>query len=378
MLPFHGNTPGKECQMPKKKKEPEIKLPAVTQLPSGAYHARVQINGRRQSITADTEEECIAKWMALRHSVIEAEDKPKKKRKTLEEAVTEYINARKEFCSPATIYGYERYKKNTFQSMMQANVYTTTDDQWQAAIKAEKRLGRSPKYIENAWSLMASSIESVTKHRPEVMLYPEEKNERPFLDPEQIDTFVAAIKGQPLEIPALLCLTSLRRSEMIALKWDKVDFKKKIIYVQGSRVRGADGLVEKKQNKNKTSRRIVPIIPPLMEALQAADRSGEYVCAMTGDLTLTRINQVCAANGLPEVGLHGLRHSFASLAYHLGMPEKVAMEIGGWKDSSTMHKIYTHLAQKDIAKRAQEFSDYFDEEKRKEKAKSGNASGNEK
>ena len=74
MLPFHGNTPGKECQMPKKKKEPEIKLPTVTQLPSGAYHARVQINGRRQSITADTEEECIAKWMALRHSVIEAED----------------------------------------------------------------------------------------------------------------------------------------------------------------------------------------------------------------------------------------------------------------------------------------------------------------
>jgi len=144
--------------MSKKKKEPEIALPTIKQLASGAFHTRIQINGRRESITADTEEECIAKWMALRHSIIEAEDKPKRKKKTLEEAVTEYINARKDFCSPATIYGYERYKKNTFQGMMQSNVFTTTDEQWQAAIKAEKRLGRSPKYIENSWSLMASSM----------------------------------------------------------------------------------------------------------------------------------------------------------------------------------------------------------------------------
>ena len=88
---------------------------------------------------------------------------------------------------------------------------------------------------------------------------------------------------------------------------------------------------------------------------------------MSGDLTLTRINQVCRANGLPEVGLHGLRHSFASLAYHLQIPEMIAAEIGGWNDLSTMHNIYTHLAQKDIEKRSQDFADYFDSEKRKAK-----------
>lgn len=90
---------------------------------------------------------------------------------------------------------------------------------------------------------------------------------------------------------------------------------------------------------------------------------------MTGDLTLTRINRVCRENDLPEVGLHGLRHSFASLAYHLQIPEMIAAEIGGWNDLSTMHKIYTHLAQKDIEKRSRDFSDYFDPEKRKEKEK---------
>ena len=72
-----------------------------------------------------------------------------------------------------------------------------------------------------------------------------------------------------------------------------------------------------------------------------------------------RINEICATNGLPKVGNHGLRHSFASLAYHLQIPEKIAMEIGGWADDGTMHKIYTHLAQKDIAKRAQDFRNFF-------------------
>lgn len=352
----------------------KMKVPKARQLPSGSWFCRVRVDGKDIPITRDTEKEAVAEAMAVKYGIKEAEKKAKRKKKTLEEAVTEYIAARKDFRSPATIYGYERYKKNTFQGMMQADVFTSTDEQWQNAIKAERRLGRSPKYIENSWSLMAASIEEATGKRPEVMLYPEEKNERPFLDPEQIDVFVGAIKGQSLEIPALLCLSSLRRSEMIALKWDKVDFKKKIIYVQGARVRGENGLVNKKQNKNDTSRRTIPIIPPLYEALQNVKQRGEYVTTMTGDLTLNRVNKICRESGLPEVGLHGLRHSFASLAYHLGIPEKIAMQIGGWKDAATMHKIYVHLAQRDIAKCAQDFSDYFDADKRK--AKNGNENGN--
>lgn len=355
--------------MGRRKKEPDVKLPKIEQLPSGAFHTRVLIDGRRVSITKDSHEECVAEYLALKHGVMEAKEKENKKTKTLEEAVSEYIESRKGYRSPSTIYGYERYKKNTFQSMMKVNVFTATNEQWQQAIKEEKKLGRSPKYIENAWSLMAASIEAVTKKRPEVMLFPEEKNERPYLEPDEIDTFVAAIKGMDVEIPALLCLSSLRRSELLALKWDKVDLKKKVIYVQGARVRGENGLADKKQNKNDKSRRVVPIIPPLYEALQKVEKKVEYVCTMTGDLTLTRINQVCRANDLPEVGLHGLRHSFASLAYHLQIPEMIAAEIGGWNDLSTMHNIYTHLAQKDIEKRSRDFSDFFDPDKRKEKDK---------
>ena len=53
------------------------------------------------------------------------------------------------------------------------------------------------------------------------------------------------------------------------------------------------------------------------------------------------------------------------------------MEIGGWADDGTMHKIYTHLAQKDIAKRAQDFRNFFSSIP-SANGKIGNKIGNEK
>lgn len=346
-------------------KKQNIKLPTVTRLPSGSYHTRCMVDGKRIPITADTEKEVIARYMALKHGVIEAKKEKKAQHKTLEAAVTEYIESRKGHRSPSTIYGYEQNKRNTFQSVMQANVFTTTDDQWQQAIRREKQLGRSPKYIKNAWFLMAASIEAATGRRPKVLLYPKETKQREYLEPDQIDKFVAAIKDTDIEIPALLCLSSLRRSEMLALTWDNVDLKKKVIHVHGAQVRAAGGMVEKAQNKSDKSRRTIPIIPPLHAALQAAERTSDHVVTLPADTILEKTKAVCEANGLPPVGLHGLRHSFASLAYHLQIPEMIAAEIGGWNDLSTMRNIYTHLSQADIAKRAQDFSNYFDPEKRK-------------
>lgn len=346
--------------MGRKKKKPEVKLPAITQLPSGSWRTRIYIDGHTVSITKPTYDECAAEYLALKHGVMDAQKASNKKRKTLEEAVTAYIEQRVGHRSPATIAGYERNLRNTFQMAMNWNIYTTPDSKWQEAIREERRKGHSAKYIKNAWFLMAASIEAATGRRPEVNLYPNESEERQWLEPEQINTFVAAVKGTPVEIPALLCLSSLRRSEMLAVKWENVDLKKKTIRVQGATVRGSTGLVEKQQNKTDKSRRAVPIIPPLLSALEAVERTSGYVVTMGGDTALKQVNKICRENGLPEVGLHGLRHSFASLAYHLQIPEMIAAEIGGWNDLGTMHKIYTHLAQSDIAERAKAFSDYFD------------------
>lgn len=345
--------------MGRKKKAPEVALPKIEQLPSGAWHTRVLIDGRRVSITKNSYDECAAEYLALKNGLIEAREKKDNKSVTLEEAVKNYIASKEDFLSPSTIAGYEKFRRNMLQGMMKQNIFTASNDQWQAAIRQERKTGKSPKYIKNGWMFFSACIVAAGATHPDVMLYPPEQNERAYLTPDEIDKFVEAIKGHRFEIPYLMCLSSLRRSEMIAMDWANVDLENKVMHVRGAIVMGANGLVQKPQNKTAKSRRSVPIIPPLLEALkQQTSKTGKVVTA-SAETIYNNLGKICTAAGITVVDLHGLRHSFASLAYHLQIPEMIAAEIGGWSDLSTMHTIYTHLAQKDIAKRSRDFCDYF-------------------
>lgn len=185
--------------------------------------------------------------------------------------------------------------------------------------------------------------------------------EKLFLEPEQIKTFVIANKNEPCLITSLLALSSLRLSEICALDWKNIDLKKRRILVEGAKVRSPDNkYVEKQTNKNVSSRRYIPIMmDELYDALNACENKTGKVYNGHPNVICQQINRVCKANSLPCVGTHGLRHSFASLAYHLGMPEKIAMQIGGWSDRDTMSKIYTHLAQADIGKYETKMTDFY-------------------
>ena len=344
----------------KSKKNVDLKIPKITQLPSGSFTTKVMLNGQRHTITKDTEEECAAAAIAIKYKAMQIKKGERNGIKTLSDAIDEYIEAREGSASPSTLYCYRLYKKSRFLSMMQSNVYTVTDEQWQAAIKRESR-GLSPKYIKNVWGMISAAVTEATGRKPKVNLPAKEQNERPYLEPDQITQFVEAVKGNTIEIAALLALSSLRRSELKALTWDCVDLNRKTITIKSAMVYSGteSGMVHKKQNKTAASNRVIPIIPPLEAALRLVEKKEGYVVPYNGSYIYERINEVCEKNGLPKVGVHGLRHSFASLAYHLQIPEKIAMEIGGWADDGTMRKIYTHLAQKDIADRAKDFTNFF-------------------
>ena len=343
-----------------------MKIPKAKQLPSGSWFCRVRVDGKDVGITRPTEKEAVAEAMAVKAGIVEAK---KSGKKTLTDAIDDYIDARKNVVSPSTIRGYRAIQKGRFKAAMRLDLYAATVDQWQRAVSTEARLC-SAKTLTNAWRFVSSVIFEATGQRITVRLPQVVANERPFLEPEQIPVFVAAVRGTSVEIPALLALSSLRRSEFMALRWSDVDLGHGVIHVSGAAVYGPDGkLVRKNETKNKSSRRTVPIIPPLRAAFESASREGELVVNMAPNAIMLHINRICKRNGLPEVGLHGLRHSFASLAYHLGMPEKVAMEIGGWSNDQTMRRIYTHISKRDIADHAAAFVGFFDQ--------NGNENGNE-
>lgn len=344
---------GEKLQRERKKKD-EIKIPTLRKRGQKWY-----VDLRREGVTVieDTEAEAKAKAIAIRAGFVDLKKRPSAI--TLEKAIDNYIEVRSNVLSPSTLVGYKSLKKNRFKGVMQCPIADIKD--WQEVINAEAAIC-SPKTVKNAWGLIRPAIEAAGVELPKVKLPQLVPKEPVFLTPEQISVFVAAVKGTPVEIPALLGLHSLRRSEIAALDWANIDLKKRIIKVSGAVVPGENwALVEKPTNKNSASTRTVPImIPELYDALKAVpDKSGKVVTCYISTI-YDWVNKVCNENNLPRLGVHGLRHSFASLAYHVRMSEQAAMQIGGWSDYATMRKIYTHLSTQDINAAANSMSEFYD------------------
>lgn len=228
---------------------------------------------------------------------------------------------------------------------------TIKSSEYQGIVNAEAALC-APKTLKNAWGFVRTIINEATgEYPPDVMLPARAPNTQGFLTPTQIRTFVGAVSPTKYCIPALLALSSLRISEIEALRWEDIPKDLKLIRVAGAVVLDENNnRVRKAANKTASSTRSVPVmIPELKAALKRERQMHGPVMTISQNSLRYGIKKICEANDLPNVGIHGLRHSFASLAYHLQIPEMIAAEIGGWSDTATMHRIYTHIAREDVA-----------------------------
>ena len=332
-----------ERQIRERKKKGEIKVPSPRQLKSGKWNIELRAEG--QSITEDTAALCEAKARAIRAGFIE-EKAMASTRLTLRQAIDTLLDEYGEALSPSTVRGYEIIKKNRFQEKMNTPLRNTSG--WQTVIDNARKT-YSPKTIKNSWGLVTEVMRKNKVEVPEVILPQIEQTELPWLTYDQILTFTDAIAGKPWETAALCALHSLRLSEIYALTWEHIDLKKRVITVSGAVVLDTNNkLTTKKENKNITSKRKLRImIPALYDRLVQMKADGlPPVLGTTNSLTGS-INVVCRNAGLPLCGTHGLRRSFASLGFHVGMSELEVQKIGGWNDHNTVHKIYLKLADAD-------------------------------
>lgn len=340
-----------------------MKTPKAKKLPSGSWCCRVMVNKQAVCITKPTKKEAEAEALRIKLG----DKRIPTSYVTLTDAVNQYIDSRRNVCSPSTVRGYVTIRDHRFPELMHMDVNSLTQDDCQRAVD-HARKNYSAKTVCNSWRFLSSVIEYTTGHKIKVSLPQVIKKEREWLTPQQIDIFVAAVHGERVEIAALFALCSLRESEILDIKWSDIDLKKRTARISGAAVPDENHkLVHKKENKNTASCRTIPLIPPLVKALEADRYHGEYVVTMSANGIYKAIRRICRANGLPSMGPHGLRHSFASLAYHLGLDEKTTMQLGGWSDDRTMRAIYTHIAQQDVETAAQKLLAYYDPASRKKK-----------
>lgn len=94
-----------------------------------------------------------------------------------------------------------------------------------------------------------------------------QRYEADFYNAEQLNSLLEAIKGEPLyPLIKVTAVYGLRRSEVLGLKWDSVDFENGTLTIKHTVVQ-VEKLVEKDKTKNASSHRSFPLIPEIKEIL---------------------------------------------------------------------------------------------------------------
>ena len=207
---------------------------------------------------------------------------------------------------------------------------------------------------------------------------PADKVERPkkekfigsFYDSDEMNTLFEACDGQKIELAVLLgAFYGLRRSEIVGLKWDAIDFKKKSITIRftvtEATIDGKCEIIEKPRTKNKSSNRTMPLVPQFENLLRKLKKQQEinrkicgnsyckeyleyvYVDELGQRIKPNFVTQnfgiLLRNNNLRKIRFHDLRHSCASLLLANGVSMKEIQEWLGHSDFSTTANIYAHL-----------------------------------
>ena len=178
-----------------------------------------------------------------------------------------------------------------------------------------------------------------------------------FYSPGQLQTLFTAVEGTLLELPVkLAAYLGLRRSEICGLRWENVDLEAGLLSIREVRTE-VGGSVVLKSPKTRTSARRLGItgLQDLQQVLRRAwerrrsDDPKEWVVLRQDGAPpkpdqLTRdLLTVVRRQGLPKISLHGLRHSFASVANSQGVPMFDISRTLGHSSMTVTSNIYTHL-----------------------------------
>ncbi len=336
-------------------------IPEPKETPSG-WRIQLRINGQSIPVLADTPKEC-KRQAALIKAQAQAAGKPVKKCDlTLSQAIDAYIAERSNTLSPSTVRGYRIIQRTRFQSTMPRVLSRISPSEWRGIVNDELGIV-SRKTVKNAWAFIKSvlSAQGIDVDNAVKVSQPRKKRDANWLEPDEIKKFVAAAADDPLCVPMLLALMSMRISEIDALRWENIDPHADFIHTTGARIRNENNeYVLKAEQKNVESDRNVPLLIPELRAAILRDWKPEGKVLSVSQTTLRcAVERTCARAGVKRVTVHQLRHSFASLSAHLRIPAEISMEIGGWNNDKIMKEIYTHIARSDIERYKNEMWNFY-------------------
>ncbi len=235
--------------------------------------------------------------------------------------------------------------------------------------RADGKGGLSAQTIKHCHRLLSQSLKQAVKWKfirsnpaEDAKLPTIQKKESKTLTPDQTIDLLEALKGHQYYTPVLVAvMTGLRRGEVLALRWKRIDLDTGAISVTESLEQTANGLRYKAPKNGKT--RPVAISKLLAEELRAFKlkqaeallkhgirQSDEaLLCAQANGKELNpedlsrRFPELLVRLGLPRITFHELRHTHATQLLKSGVHMKVMSERLGHSGIGITMNLYSHV-----------------------------------
>lgn len=273
--------------------------------------------------------------------------------------------------APTTAYGYQKIIDNHIEPCLGyiplAKLEPRQIQQYYARMGQE---GLAQVTIRRHHDLLACSLRMAVK-QDMLAVSPTDRVEAPrpkpkeaqFYNVDELRRLYSAVEGHWLELTVKLAAgLGLRREELCGLRWESVDFYQRTIRIKEARTAYGANIVQK-ETKNRSSVRTLYMPDELYHLLRwekqrqqggRVQQGGEY--AASGYVILDHMGQPFSPNalslaftrfirrkGLPALTLHGLRHSFATVASMQGANLFAIGKALGHSTPSVTGRIYTHL-----------------------------------
>lgn len=187
-----------------------------------------------------------------------------------------------------------------------------------------------------------------------------EKRQQRILSEDDVAALVEAAQDSPFRIPILLAVYGgLRREEAAALRWEDVDFRRRVLIIRQALTRTIDGREVEKGTKNKYSMRTVSMPRFVMDELRATPKTSDRVCVSSDGKPyrldsypqavrrlIDRVNASRQGTDTPPMPLatyHDLRHTHAAMLIRMGVQPKVIQERLGHASIKMTMDLYGYL-----------------------------------